>query len=165
MLDDAEQEAGSSARRMIMKVVNSLSSKMEIGAPMAALYLLGNPDHYVSHEFVAFYWKNYTNYVQGEWDILATIAEPRDGERPVGTDYQDVGVVRRRRPPGDEEEEDEDVNDDGGEAPIEELRREMFGEHGGDKADRHIPGTGEDETIRLTRQGNCYMAKSNTDDY
>ena len=26
---------------------------------MAALYLLGNPDHYTSHKFVVVYWKNF----------------------------------------------------------------------------------------------------------
>ena len=31
------------SRKMITKIVNSLTSQLEIGAPMAALYLLGNP--------------------------------------------------------------------------------------------------------------------------
>jgi hypothetical protein len=49
---------------MVLKIVNSLSSKMEIGAPMAALYLLGNPDRYASHDFVSFYWRNYVTSVR-----------------------------------------------------------------------------------------------------
>ncbi|KAF6741365.1 hypothetical protein DFP72DRAFT_762371, partial [Ephemerocybe angulata] len=64
------------ARQMLTKLVNSLSSKMEIGAPMAALYLLRNPDHYTSHQFVRFYWKNYVNYVDAQWRNLTDIAEP-----------------------------------------------------------------------------------------
>src|ERR1700691_1693990 len=32
------------ARRLMCQIVNSLTSKMEIGGPMASLYLLGNPD-------------------------------------------------------------------------------------------------------------------------
>ena len=28
--------------------------RLEIGSPMASMYLLGNPDHYISHEFVNF---------------------------------------------------------------------------------------------------------------
>ncbi|KAF9031156.1 hypothetical protein BJ165DRAFT_1312757, partial [Panaeolus papilionaceus] len=41
------------------KVVNQLSAKSEIGAPMISLYLLGNPDHYKSHKFIHFYWQPY----------------------------------------------------------------------------------------------------------
>jgi len=40
---------------------------MEIGGPMASLYLLGNPDHYVSHKFVTVYWKNYVREVFKSW--------------------------------------------------------------------------------------------------
>ncbi|KAF5331416.1 hypothetical protein D9611_011867 [Ephemerocybe angulata] len=87
-----EQRPGNGARQMIMKVVNSLSSKMEIGAPMAALYLLQNPDHYTSHEFVPFYWKNYLNYVQAQWKALTDMAEP--GEYDIDTLPEDVGIVR-----------------------------------------------------------------------
>ena len=47
------------ARCMLTKTVNALTSKMEIGGPMASLYLLNNPDHYTSHNFVTVYWKNY----------------------------------------------------------------------------------------------------------
>ncbi|KAM6493797.1 hypothetical protein JOM56_010158 [Amanita muscaria] len=32
---------------------------MEMGSPMASLYLLGNPDHYTGHQFVNVFWKNY----------------------------------------------------------------------------------------------------------
>ncbi|EAU80533.2 hypothetical protein CC1G_13027 [Coprinopsis cinerea okayama7 len=73
-----------SARKMIIKIVNSLGAKTEIGAPMAALYLLGNPDKYSSHEFVNFYWKNYVNYVRREWDKLLDrmeMDEEDDGAR------------------------------------------------------------------------------------
>jgi hypothetical protein len=47
------------ARSLITKIVNSLTVKLEIGAPMASLYLLGNPDHYTNKDFVVFYWKGY----------------------------------------------------------------------------------------------------------
>ncbi|KAJ7270165.1 hypothetical protein B0H12DRAFT_959400, partial [Mycena haematopus] len=40
------------------KMVNSMSAKMEIGSPMASLYLLGNPDHYASHKYVPFAWRH-----------------------------------------------------------------------------------------------------------
>ena len=35
-------------RKIFTQVVNSLTAKMEIGGPMASLYILGNPDHYTS---------------------------------------------------------------------------------------------------------------------
>ena len=37
------------ARKLLTKIVNSLTSKLEIGGPMAAMYLLRNPDHYTNH--------------------------------------------------------------------------------------------------------------------
>jgi Helitron helicase-like domain at N-terminus len=37
------------ARRFMTKVANLLSAKAEMGAPMIAMYLLGNPDHYTGH--------------------------------------------------------------------------------------------------------------------
>jgi hypothetical protein len=40
--------------RLMTKVVNSLTAKMELGVPMIAMYLLGNPDHYTSHRFAPF---------------------------------------------------------------------------------------------------------------
>lgn len=51
---DSEMSGGSArdkdnARHMMRKMVNSMSAKMEIGSPMASMYLLGNPDHYASH--------------------------------------------------------------------------------------------------------------------
>ena len=56
------------ARKLMTKIVDSLTSKSEIGAPLAALYLLGNADHYTSHEFRACYWKNYVRRVVNAFD-------------------------------------------------------------------------------------------------
>lgn len=56
------------ARQLMIKIVNSLTSKMEIGGPMASLYLLGNPDHYTSHKFVTVYWKVYVNEIKSAWE-------------------------------------------------------------------------------------------------
>ena len=49
------------ARKLILKIVNALSTKMEIGSPMASMYLLQNPDHYTSHKFISFWWKSFVN--------------------------------------------------------------------------------------------------------
>ena len=56
------------ARKIITQIVNSLTSKMEIGGPMASLYLLGNPDHYTGHKFVPFYWRGYVKEVLSAWE-------------------------------------------------------------------------------------------------
>ena len=55
------------ARRILTQIVNCLTAKLEIGGPMASLYLLGNPDHYTSHEFTPVYWKNYVREVLKPW--------------------------------------------------------------------------------------------------
>ena len=47
------------ARILLTQIVNNLTSKMEIGAPMASMYLLKNPDHYTNHKFWTFYWPNF----------------------------------------------------------------------------------------------------------
>ena len=56
-------KAKEAARKLIVKIVNSLGSKMEIGSPAACMYLLGNPDHYKSHLFVPFWWKSFVSDV------------------------------------------------------------------------------------------------------
>ncbi|KAF8158596.1 hypothetical protein B0H34DRAFT_656281, partial [Crassisporium funariophilum] len=47
------------ARSLVTKMVNALTAKLEIGSPMASMYLLGNPDHYTSHTFTSFYWRSF----------------------------------------------------------------------------------------------------------
>jgi hypothetical protein len=39
------------ACRLLTQIVNNLTSKMEIGGPMASMYLLKNPDHYTNQKF------------------------------------------------------------------------------------------------------------------
>jgi hypothetical protein len=55
------------ARSLLTKIVNALTAKLEIGGPMASLYLLGNPDHYTNQNFVVFYWKSYVAEVLKAW--------------------------------------------------------------------------------------------------
>ena len=47
------------ARMIMMKIVNMISAKMEMGAPMISMYLLGNPDHYTDHKFIHFFWQSF----------------------------------------------------------------------------------------------------------
>ena len=60
-LESGEKSRTDDARKLILKIVNALSSKMEIGSPMASMYLLKNPDHYTSHRFIPFFWKSFVN--------------------------------------------------------------------------------------------------------
>jgi len=55
-------------RILMTKMVNSMTAKMEIGAPMASLYLLGKADHYTDCRFQPFYWTNYVQEVNSSWN-------------------------------------------------------------------------------------------------
>ncbi|KAJ7128338.1 hypothetical protein C8R44DRAFT_615646, partial [Mycena epipterygia] len=48
-------------------MVNSLTSKLQIGSPMASLYLLDNPDHYTNLNFKPFWWRSYLLEVKKSW--------------------------------------------------------------------------------------------------
>lgn len=74
MWQDSKSDSDA-ARRLILKMANSLTSKIEIGGPMAAMYLLGNPDHYSSHSFVPFYWRPYVLYVENSWVEASSYSE------------------------------------------------------------------------------------------
>ena len=63
------------ARILMTKIVNSLSAKMEIGSPMACMYLLGNPDHYTGHTFVPFYWQSFVREARKPWEQKSTDLE------------------------------------------------------------------------------------------
>ena len=56
-------------------MVNALMAKLEIGSLMASMYLLGNPDHYTSHEFVNFYWRT---FVREACSVFSTPLEEID---------------------------------------------------------------------------------------
>ena len=66
-------------RKVFTQVVNSLTAKMEIGGPMASLYVLGNPDHYTGHRFVPFYWRGYVRETMSAWDTDTTRVPDLDG--------------------------------------------------------------------------------------
>ena len=72
------------ARKLMTKMVNTMSAKLELGSPMICLYLLGNPDHYTSHQFVPFYWLSFVQEVRKAWD------EDLTGEPP-----QKIGIDRK----------------------------------------------------------------------
>src|ERR1700728_4290812 len=61
------QKRKDKARSLLTKIVNALTAKLEIGGPMASLYLLGNPDHYTKQNFIVLYWKSYVTEVLKAW--------------------------------------------------------------------------------------------------
>jgi hypothetical protein len=58
-------------RKLFTQIVNSLTAKLEIGGPMASLYVLGNPDHYTNYEFIPFYWKPYVKWVTDGFEDIS----------------------------------------------------------------------------------------------
>jgi hypothetical protein len=64
------------ARRLMSKIVNLLSTKLEMGAPMISMYLLQNPDHYTSHKFIPFYWKSFVTEARKHWHHSEESFEP-----------------------------------------------------------------------------------------
>ena len=56
------------ACHIMTKVVNLLSAKIEMGAPMICMYLLGNPDHYTNYSFVPFYWQSFVTEARKDFE-------------------------------------------------------------------------------------------------
>ncbi|KIY61051.1 hypothetical protein CYLTODRAFT_480803 [Cylindrobasidium torrendii FP15055 ss-10] len=55
-------------RKLITRIVNVITVRMELGSPMICSYLLGLPDHYTNARFVPFYWTSYVAYVRKALD-------------------------------------------------------------------------------------------------
>lgn len=68
---DQNDSASDKARQIVLKIINSLMTKMEIGGPFACLYLLEHPDHYTSHCFINFRWTSCVSYMKTEWEATA----------------------------------------------------------------------------------------------
>ncbi|KAJ6570424.1 hypothetical protein B0H10DRAFT_1677554, partial [Mycena sp. CBHHK59/15] len=67
----------------IMQMVNSLSSKLQLGSPMACLFLLGNPDHYTNLKFKVCWWRGYVNEVNKSWPSEPTSVDHVSGSQEV----------------------------------------------------------------------------------
>ncbi|KAF8577396.1 hypothetical protein K439DRAFT_1311272, partial [Ramaria rubella] len=61
---NSEKPRHEKACKLLTSIVNSMTTKMEIGAPMASAYLLEQPDHYTSHKFKPFYWMPFVREAQ-----------------------------------------------------------------------------------------------------
>ena len=75
------------ARSLLVKIVNGLTTKMQIGSPMASSYLLGLPDHYTSHEFKPCRWRPFVKEVVKCWP---------DSEQFSEEDFQNEKVVLQK---------------------------------------------------------------------
>jgi hypothetical protein len=79
-------------RKIFTQIVNSLTAKLEIGGPMASLYILGHPDHYTGHRFIPFYWKGYVKEVLDAW-----VDEHDDSLVPDLKNVTDNVVINKNR--------------------------------------------------------------------
>jgi hypothetical protein len=128
---------GDAARKLILKMANTLTSKIELGGPMAAMYLLGQPDHYTSHEFVPLYWRQYMLAVVRAWDS-AVAAHEDVNSGPVCTQSS------FRAPPPPPESQQQDFTED---------------------ADADGEGSVETDKVVVTRTAGKFISCSHVDDY
>jgi hypothetical protein len=71
------------ARKLVTQMMNSFTAKSELGAPMAALYILGNPDHYTSHDFIPSYWKSFVHYIFFEPEPMKMLRDPQNLQKKL----------------------------------------------------------------------------------
>ncbi|EJD38106.1 hypothetical protein AURDEDRAFT_72509, partial [Auricularia subglabra TFB-10046 SS5] len=81
---DSDSNRAEKGRKLVIGVINSFTSKSEIGAPMAAGYLLDFPDHYTSHEYKTIYWRGYVTEVLSVFSSrgLPGCDEPDERDEP-----------------------------------------------------------------------------------
>ena len=99
MLMDNALDAQTKARKVILKTVNALTGKSEIGAPMAAMYLLDHPDHYTSHRFRRFYWHSFAKYIDSTWKTSTSDLGAETKEEKVFPSLNAVALYLRELNP------------------------------------------------------------------
>lgn len=92
------------ARKLMVRIVNALTVKQEIGAPMAALYLLGNSDHYTNFQYQVFYWQEDVAEVKRSWNAASEQIDGEDSSNDIldrnSNDLEDdtkVAIHRNKR--------------------------------------------------------------------
>ncbi|EJD34239.1 hypothetical protein AURDEDRAFT_76354, partial [Auricularia subglabra TFB-10046 SS5] len=78
-------------RKLVTGIINSFTSKSEIGSPMAASYILDLPDHYKSHEFKVLYWRSFVAEVLSKFDLTESMDVP--GELQEAAECSDYTVA------------------------------------------------------------------------
>jgi len=89
-LINGSEERGEKARRLVTAIVNSMTTKMEIGSPMASAYLLGQPDHYTSHRFRTFYWQHYVAEIGQQLNETEVSKDFLEGAEAESLDDEDA---------------------------------------------------------------------------
>ncbi|KAJ3549575.1 hypothetical protein NM688_g5163 [Phlebia brevispora] len=82
------------AKKLICKIVNGLTARMEIGGPMLCTHLLGYPDHYTGHRFKVCSWVSYVGRVRRAWH---TDDEMSDDEPSDATEHEEHVVLQRSK--------------------------------------------------------------------
>ncbi|KDQ56940.1 hypothetical protein JAAARDRAFT_131340 [Jaapia argillacea MUCL 33604] len=67
-------------RRLLTQITNAFMVKMEIGAPMAALFLMGKNDHYTNCKFKTFYWKSFVKEALKDYHCTSTSSGENNDE-------------------------------------------------------------------------------------
>lgn len=80
-----------SARTLVSRMVNALTAKQEIGGPMVAQYLLGNPDHYTNRSFKVFFWRSYVNAVSEAFASASSSSDSQTSEGYPSVVHADTG--------------------------------------------------------------------------
>ena len=86
------------ARRLLVRIVNGLTAKTEIGAPLACATLLGQPGHYTDRTLKVLIWTSYARIVASVWQEDADVADPgqSDSDR-VMINTSSSGLVPHRK--------------------------------------------------------------------
>ena len=84
------------ARKLMTKIVNSLSAKLEIGSPMASMYLLRNPDHYTNFNFVPVYWQSFVKEARKPWENKPEITIADDNTTVLEEDHPEKLTIFKR---------------------------------------------------------------------
>jgi hypothetical protein len=85
-------------RKLLIKMCNMLTVKMEMGGPMVAHYLLGGKGYYSNIKFKNLYWTPFVNYITAMEQLCKENTEVLDNEHIL-----DDNVT-------DDEDEDVDTN-------------------------------------------------------
>jgi len=64
---DNNRPGSEKARKLMVQITNAFMSHLELGAPFAATYLLGLPDHYTNFQFKVCYWQSYVEQIEKIW--------------------------------------------------------------------------------------------------
>ena len=138
--DHKPHEAG---RSLVLKVVNSLSTKLEIGSPMASLYLLGNNDHYTSHKFIFVSWRGFVSKVRMAWE--------HENKDSLKLDPEKTNLEKCN---SNEKNDFEDAMD------IDEKI-----EYNIKPNQSHIQNLEDEESVEIKKEFGRYIGKTRVDDY